>query len=183
MFRRLGEFFLDVLEVIVFAVAIFLFVYLLILRPHKIKGASMMPNYPDGEYLLTEKVSYYAHDPERGDVIVFKPPISQEDEFIKRVIGLPGEKIKVSNGKVYINGKELNESYLSSTLFTGAGTFLEEDKELVVPEGQYLVMGDNRPHSSDGRAWGYITKKSISGKAWLVYWPTTKAGFVKKIIY
>ena len=85
MFAKLGAFFMDILEVIVLAVGIFLIVYLLILRPHKIKGASMEPNFPDGEYLLTEKVSYYKDDPKRGDVIVFKPPIS-EDEFIKRVI-------------------------------------------------------------------------------------------------
>src|SRR3990167_5971302 len=112
MLGRLGAFFLDVLEVVVFAVAIFLFVYLLILRPHKIKGASMEPNYPDGEYLLTEKVSYYLHDPERGDVIVFKPPVSQDDEYIKRIIGIPGDKISLQNGKVYVNGKKLPESYL-----------------------------------------------------------------------
>ena len=90
MLKRLGAFFLDVLEVIVFAIGIFFFVYLLIMRPHKIKGQSMEPNFPDAEYLLTEKVTYYLHKPERGDVVVFQPPISDSDEFIKRVIALPG---------------------------------------------------------------------------------------------
>jgi hypothetical protein len=88
----LARFFLDVIEVVVFAIGIFFFVYLLIMRPHKIKGQSMHPTFPDKEYLLTEKVSYYLHKPERGDVIVFQPPISENDEFIKRIIGLPGPR-------------------------------------------------------------------------------------------
>ena len=87
MFGKVGAFFLDILEVVVFAVGIFFFVYLLIMRPHKIKGQSMHPNFPDGEYLLTEKVTYYTRSPKRGDVVVFTPPISETDEFIKRIIG------------------------------------------------------------------------------------------------
>ncbi|MEK7550914.1 MAG: signal peptidase I [Patescibacteria group bacterium] len=183
MFRRLGSFFLDILEVVVFAIGIFFFVYLLIMRPHKIKGQSMHPNFPDGEYLLTQKVSYYFHGPERGDVIVFKPPISQDDEFIKRIIALPGDSVKVIGGKVYINGIKLAETYLADTLFTSSSNFLEEGEEYVVPTGNWIVMGDNRPHSSDSRSWGPITKKEISGKAWLVYWPPKQSGFVEKINY
>ncbi len=183
MLKRLGAFFLDILEVIVFAVGIFFFVYLLIMRPHKIKGASMHPNFPDSEYLLTEKVDYYLHEPVRGDVIVFKPPVSEDDEFIKRIIGLPGESVRVSGGRVYINDKILKESYLKPEVFTGDGTFLPEGEGFTVPEGQYFVMGDNRPHSSDSRAWGPISKKSISGRAWLIYWPPGSTGFVKKVSY
>ncbi len=183
MLRRLGAFFLDILEVVVFALAIFLFVYLLILRPHKIKGASMEPNFPDAEYLLTEKVSYYRGEPQRGDVIVFKPPVSEEDEFIKRIIGLPGERISLSGGKVYINGKRLSESYLSDTLPTNGGNFLPEGKEYEVPPGNYFVLGDNRPHSSDSRIWGPITKDKMSGRAWLIYWPINKVGSVQKPNY
>src|SRR3989337_1808456 len=96
--KRLGAFFLDVLEVIVFAVAIFLFLYLLVLQPHKIKGASMEPNFPNGEYLLTDKVTYRFREPERGDVIVFEAPGTNGEEFIKRIIGLPGEQISLHNG-------------------------------------------------------------------------------------
>ncbi|KKR86966.1 MAG: Signal peptidase I [Candidatus Woesebacteria bacterium GW2011_GWB1_41_10] len=180
MIKRLGAFFLDVLEVVVFAIGIFFFVYLLIMRPHKIKGQSMHPNFPDGEYLLTQKVSYYLHPPERGDVIVFKPPVSPDDEFIKRIIALPGDRVKVVNGKVYINGEPLNEDYLEPSLYTAASNFLKEGEEFTVPDGEWFVMGDNRPHSSDSRAWGPITKKEISGKAWLIYWPPDLAGAVKK---
>ncbi len=183
MLGKLGAFFLDILEVVVFAVGIFFFVYLLIMRPHKIKGQSMDPNFPDAEYLLTEKVTYYLRPPERGDVVVFTPPVSETDEFIKRIIGLPGEKIKVDGGRVYINGKLLKEPYLSPILTTDEGDFLREGQEFLVPEGQYIVFGDNRPHSSDSRSWGPITKKSISGRAWIIYWPLNKMGITQKPSY
>lgn len=173
MLGKLGAFFMDILEVIVLAVGIFLIVYLLILRPHKIKGQSMHPTFPDGEYLLTEKVSYYRGDPQRGDVIVFKPPIS-EDEFIKRVIALPGETVMVLNGKVFINNEELKEDYIK--VETSPSSFLSEGERYTVPEGNYFVMGDNRPNSSDSRAWGPITKKVITGKAWVTYYPFNVAG-------
>lgn len=176
MFTKLGAFFMDILEVIVLAVGIFLIVYLLILRPHKIKGQSMHPNFPDGEYLLTEKVSYYREDPKRGDVIVFKPPIS-EDEFIKRVIALPEETVMVLNGKVFVNDKELKEDYIK--IDTNASSFLSEGEKYTVPTGNYFVMGDNRPHSSDSRSWGPITKKVITGKAWVIYYPFKLSGFVE----
>ena len=180
MLSKLGAFFMDILEVIVLAVGIFLIVYLLILRPHKIKGASMEPNFPDGEYLLTEKVSYYKDDPKRGDVIVFKPPIS-EDEFIKRVIGLPGDTITLINGRVFVNDTELKENYIKVSSYPGS--FLSEGEKYQVPDGNYFVMGDNRPHSSDSRAWGPITKKVITGKAWLIYYPFKLGGFVPKPNY
>lgn len=95
LFQRLGSFFLDILQVVVFAVSIFLFVYLLILQPHKIKGASMEPNFHDGEFLLTDKLSYRFGNPGRGDVVVFKAPPDDHDEFIKRIIGLPGDLVMV----------------------------------------------------------------------------------------
>ena len=173
MFRRLGAFFLDILEVIVFAVAIFLFIYLLVLQPHKIKGASMHPNFPDGEYLLTDKVTYRFGEPKRGDVIVFKAPTANGDEFIKRIIGLPGEKVSVKNGKIYINEKTLEEKYLDASLITSAGYFLQEDQSVTVPEGEYFVLGDNRPVSSDSRRWGVVPRKDIIGKVYLRAWPIT----------
>lgn len=186
---------MDILEVIVFAVGIFFFVYLLIMRPHKIKGQSMSPNYPDSEYLLTEKVTYYLRSPQRGDIVVLAPPSSAEndtgvtcgfapktnapvlDEFIKRIIAVPGEKVMVSGGHVYINGKILDEAYMHGVP-TSSGTFLCEGREYTVPAGEYIVMGDNRPNSSDSRYWGPITKSEITGRAWIIYWPINLVGVV-----
>jgi signal peptidase I len=202
MFKRLGAFFLDTLEVIVFAVGIFFFVYLLIMRPHKIKGQSMMPNFPDSEYLLTEKVTYYLHEPERGDVVVFTPPPQAadlssvscgkinsiptteiSDEYIKRVIAVPGERVMVKEGHVYINEKLLKEPYIANSVSTDPKTFLCDELDYTVPPGELFVMGDNREYSSDSRYWGPITKKSISGRAWIIYWPVNLGGTVKKPDY
>jgi signal peptidase I len=179
MLRRLGSFFLEIIQVVVFAVSIFLFIYLLILQPHKIKGASMEPNFHDGEYLLTDKVSYRFGDPERGDVIVFKAPPDFNEEFIKRIIGLPGDSIKVENGKVYLNGQERLEKFLPSEFRTNPGSFASEGREMTVPENQYLVFGDNRDHSFDSRNFGFISRDKITGKAWVIYWPPSEVGAIE----
>jgi len=183
LLKRLGAFFLDILEVIVFAIAFFLFLYLLVFQPHKIKGSSMDPNFKDAEYLLTDKVTYRFNEPKRGDVIVFKAPGLEGEEYIKRIIGLPGEKISISQNKIYINGKILNEDYIGPDKFTSPNAFLEEGKTIKIPEDNYFVMGDNRPHSSDSRSWGFVPKNDISGRAWFVYWPISILGTVEKVNY
>lgn len=181
--KRLGAFFLDIVEVVVFAIAIFLFLYLLVLQPHKIKGASMEPNFPNGEYLLTDKVTYRFREPQRGDVIVFAAPPNESEEFIKRIIATPGEKISVVDGKIFINSKLLIEPYLASGIRTESGAFFSDKGEVEVPQDRYVVFGDNRPFSSDSRSWGFITKKEITGRAWVIYWPLSKAGIVKETVY
>lgn len=181
--KKLAAFFLDIVEVVVFSIAIFLFVYLLVLQPHKIKGDSMQPNFPDGEYLITDKLTYRFREPQRGEVIVFEAPGGDGEEFIKRIIGLPNEKVGLKDGKVLINGRLLDESYLAQTLVTGGSTFLRDGEEVSVPEGHYLVLGDNRPASSDSRTWGFVAKDKITGRAWVVYWPPQSAGFIKKVVY
>src|SRR3990167_242069 len=173
--KSLGSFFLELLQVVIFAISIFLFVYLLILQPHKIKGASMEPNFHDNEYLLTDKVSYRFGEPERGDVVVFKAPPTYKDEFIKRVIGLPGEEVMVKEGGIFVNGQKINEPYLDSGVITKSGNVTSEGKALTVPEGSYFVLGDNRDHSLDSRSIGFINKSDITGRAWVIYWPLDKA--------
>lgn len=183
IFRRLASFFLDILQVIVFAVAIFLFVYLLIMQPHKIKGDSMQPNFPDGEYLLTDKVSYRFNEPDRGDIIVFEPPNSTGDEFIKRIIALPGETVSLKQGSVYVNDQKLNEPYITREMLTYQGVFLGDGEEVTVPVSHYFVLGDNRPHSSDSRAWGFVDEDKVTGRAWVIYWPINKAGTITSPAY
>ena len=183
MLKKLGAFFLDILEVVVFAIAIFLFIYLLVLQPHKIKGQSMDPNYPDGEFLLTDKVTYRFGEPKRGDVVVFEAPTAPGEEYIKRIIGLPGETVSVNEGHVYINSKKLDEGYLKPTLYTSGGAFLGDGQKVIVPQKEYFVMGDNRPSSSDSRTWGFVPESKITGRAWVIYWPPDKAGIVKATSY
>ncbi len=174
---------MDVIEVVVFAVAIFLFMYLLVMQPHKIKGDSMQPNFPNGQYLLTDKVSYRFREPRRGEVIVFEAPGTDREEYIKRIIALPGEKIKVMNEQVYINSKVLEEPYMPDGVPTLSGNFLKEGSENIVPDEYYIVLGDNRVASSDSRNWGFVAKDKITGRAWVIYWPIPNMGLVKGINY
>jgi signal peptidase I len=107
---------------------------------------------------------------------VFKNPRDETQDFIKRIIGIPGDHIKVSGGKIYLNGNELTEPYLSDTIFTNPGSFLQEDQEITVEPGHYITIGDNRPASSDSREWGFITRGEIIGKVFFRYWPATEIG-------
>lgn len=159
IFSILGE----VFQTILVSLAIFFFVYIFLVQPHRVKGESMMPNFHDGELLLTEKVTYRFSQPDRGDVIVFRAPNTTNVDYIKRVIGLPGEQVRVKDGSVFINGEKLDEPY--ETQLT-SGT-----EEVTIGEDQYFVLGDNRGASSDSRSFGLISKNAIRGRTWLVYWP------------
>lgn len=108
----------------------------------------------------------------RGDVIVFKAPTDADKDFIKRVIGLPGDTVLVQDGYVYVNGKQVHEEkYLDDDIRTYGGSYIADGETIKVPEGQYIVMGDNRPFSSDSREWGPLKKDDIIGKSFFVYWP------------
>jgi signal peptidase I len=174
LLKRLGAFFLDILEIVVFSIAIFLFVYLLIMQPHKIKGSSMEPNFQDKEFILTDKITYRFKEPQRGDVVVFEAPYASGDEYIKRIIGLPG---------VYVNDQKLDEGYIPDYLPTNGNIYLKSGQEVVVPSGYYFVLGDNRVASSDSRAWGFVKKDKIKGKAFFIYWPPKDLGLIQKMVY
>ncbi len=166
----------EFVEAIVFALAIFVIVYLFLFQPNQVKGSSMYPTFKDGEYILTDKISYRIGDPARYDVVVFKSPKDQDVDFIKRVIGLPGETVRVEGGKTYLNNKLLAEPYLASNVYTAGGLFLRDGQTLTIPEGEYFVMGDNRPHSSDSREWGLVTKDEFIGKVFFRYFPFDRFG-------
>lgn len=144
-------------------------VYLFVAQPHKVSGQAMAPNYQDGQYFITSKLAYRSENPQHGDVIVLKNPKDEAQDFLNRVIGLPGEEVKIQDCKVYINGNALDESYLPQNTCTRAGDFLQEGASVTVPADNYLVMGDNRDHSSDSRMWGFVPRKNIIGKFWIRY--------------
>ena len=170
VFSSIGQFLLSFLETVVVALVISIVLYLFIMTPHEVIGNSMHPTYQNGEYLMANKLLYRFQDPQRGDVIIFK--YSDTQDFIKRVIGLPGDKVMLKDGHIYINDQLLDESaYLSNSIYTNGGEFLHEGESITVPDNEYFVCGDNRPHSSDSRTFGPISKDDIKGKAWLVYFP------------
>lgn len=176
--------FWEFIEAIVFALAIFVVVYWFLAQPNQVRGQSMFPVFHDGEYIITDKVTFKTRKPERGEVVIFKSPQSAEIDFIKRIIGLPGDKVKIKSGKVYVNGQELEESnYLDSSVYTGAESFLSENQEIVVPDGKYFVLGDNRPNSSDSRDFGPIGMDTFIGRVFFRYWPIDKIGLISKGTY
>lgn len=178
VFGSIGKFILSFLETIVVALVISVVLYLFIMTPHEVVGNSMHPTYKNGEYLMANKILYKISEPKRGDVIIFK--YSSTQDFIKRVIGLPGDTVMLKDGKMYINDTLLDESdYLSESVYTNGGEFLKEGDIIEVPERRYFVCGDNRPHSSDSRAFGPIDEKDIKGKAWIVYYPFNVFRLVK----
>lgn len=176
--RRIFKLVYELVEAFVVAASIFVVVYLFLMQPHQVKGSSMYPTLVDQEYLLTDKVTFRRRDPQPGDIIVFKAPQNETFDFIKRVIAIPGDTVVVQNGKVYVNGEELNEEYLSNGSETGAGKFLSEGQSIIVPEDNLIAFGDNRSHSSDSRDWGLIPYDNIVGRAFFRYWPSEKIGSV-----
>ncbi len=177
--KAISLFILDLFETITLSAVIFLLVYLFVWQPHRIKGASMEPNFHDGELILTSKLSYKLNQPRRGDVIVFRAPLQEDRDYIKRIIGLPGDKVLVKDDRVYINNKLLSEPYLPQTTWTRDSYYLRDGQLKIVPPGTYVVMGDNRDHSSDSREWGPVPFGNIVGRVWLRYWPVSKFGLIK----
>jgi len=182
----IGGFILEFVQSIVLALSVFVLLYLFVAQPNEIKGNSMLPNFTNGEFLLTDKLSYQIGSPIRGDVVVFKAPPSEpcaadECEYIKRIIGVPGDKVKVMGGQVYLNGKLLDQFFLPKDYISDPGAFNQEGVEQVVPTGQYLCFGDNRSHSRDGREFGPIKKDLIVGKAFFKYWPYESIGLVPTV--
>ena len=138
---------------------------LFVLEPHSVSGSSMLETFHDNDYLFVEKVSYLFTNPKRGDVIFFNPPLEERtsERFIKRVIGVPGDSVRVQDGVTYINNIPQEEPFVTHPSKTSASTILGQD--------QYFVMGDNRAGSYDSRSWGPITKSEIKGQVLLRLYP------------
>ncbi len=168
--RSFGEFVLEIIKVVVISLAIIFPVRFFLIQPFYVKGASMEPNFHDNQYLIIDEISYRFHGPQRGEIVVFRFPQDPRQYFIKRIIALPGEKVSISGGQVYIynkdypGGKMLKESYIYDIKTSG-------DVSLQLGENEYFVLGDNRPSSMDSRNIGPISRQYIIGRAWLRGWP------------
>lgn len=162
----------DVLETIIPAVVIALLINLLLAQATRVYGHSMEPNLETNQRLVVEKVTYRFREPQRGDVVVLRLPDHSRELLIKRVIGLPGERVAIHDGKVFINGEPLDEPYLRQP------TRGRMD-EVVVPEKHVFVLGDNRSASNDSRTFGPVPYEAIVGRAWLSYWPPDRIGLVR----
>jgi signal peptidase I len=165
----------EFVETALLTLLIFLAIRTLI-QNFRIEGVSMEPNLHDGQYLIINKLVYYLHPPERGDVVVFHYPKNPRRDFIKRIIGLPGERVEVRGESIFINREELAEPYALHT-----GKYAWGPQRL--GEDEYFVLGDNRSSSSDSHSWGPLPRDALVGKAWISYWPPKHLGLVPHYSY
>ena len=176
--KGLIDFVMDILETVVFIGSFFIVVYLFIMQPNQVKGASMEPTFNNGDYIMTSKITYKFRAIQRGDVIVFKSPKNPDIEYIKRIVGLPGDQIVVKNSQVFINNNLVPETYISAATNLWDGGYTKEGVPTTIPSNYIFVMGDNRPRSSDSREFGPVTIDSIIGQVFYRYYPTSKAGWI-----
>jgi signal peptidase I len=167
---RAREWSLDIMVAFVISAVIILFLY----QPVHVEGTSMLPMLEDKDLLFVNKFVYRFEDVRRGDVVVFLYPHDHTKSYIKRVIAIPGDDLRIDHGKVWVNGQRLEESYVPLRF--------QDDRsqpELTIPAGNYFVMGDHRSISSDSRDFGLVARPLIYGKAAFVYWPMDQAGVVR----
>lgn len=184
LWRFFAELIRTALIVGILAYAIRVFV----LQPFVVEGSSMFPRFETNDFLIVDKISYHLHQPNRGDIIVFKYPGDLTTNYVKRVIGLPGDTVRIAGGKVTIinaghpNGVTLDEPYVSdgntTTLPSGSPT-----SEFTVPANDFFVLGDNRRASSDSREWGYLPKEDLIGRVIIEAFPLNKASLVSHARY
>lgn len=163
------------------AAAIALPVRYFVAQPFIVRGASMEPNFHDREYLVVDELSYFFRSPERGEVVVFRYPLNPREYFIKRIVGLPGETVEIRDGAVFIanavhpDGIRIEESYLPF------GVDWQSTARFTLGPNEYVVLGDNRPFSSDSRNWGAMDRKFITGRVVFRAWPPSRLGFVVEL--
>jgi signal peptidase I len=159
---------------ILVACAIAIFIVIFVVQPVKVEGTSMQPHLVDQERIFVNRFIYRFTDIRRGDIVVFLYPRDQSKSFIKRVLGVPGDEVEIRRGMVYVNGSRIGEPYLSPELRD-----FRSFHKVIVPSGEYFVLGDHRNSSNDSRNWGFVARDLIYGKAIFSYWPIKHFGIVE----
>lgn len=166
----------DIIKFVIIAIIIVIPIRMFIAQPFVVSGESMFSTFNDGEYLIVDEISYLLGDPNRGDVVIFRYPKDTKRFFIKRIIGMPNEEVKINNGKVTIINKENPEG------FTLDEPYIEEEFDTTgsfkTGSGEYFVLGDNRNRSSDSRVWGNLPKKLMMGRAYLRLLPLKNISYL-----
>jgi signal peptidase I len=174
------SFFVELAEILLLAVGLYIVITFAIQTVHVI-GFSMVPTLNDNDYVLATKIDLRFTTPSRGDIVILKDPFDNSQDFVKRVVALPGERFKISRGQVFINGRQLEEPYLpkNDPWVTNANWPVDNSGDpsgFLIPAGHYFVMGDNRNHSSDSRSFGPIALNQIESRAWIRLLPLGKFG-------
>ena len=138
----------------------------------------MRPTFMEGDRIFVDKISYRFHEPSRGDIIVFKYPADKKKDFVKRLVGLPGDRVEIRQGKLWINGEVLDDPPFSENYYYNMGEYGKENGSISVPQDNLFTLGDNSAHSSDSRNWGYVPRSNVVGKAFLIWWPPKRVKLV-----
>lgn len=165
--KKFGLLVFEVVKVVLISLAIILPIRLFLVQPFYVEGASMEPNFYDKEYLIIDEISYRFNEPQRGEVVIFKNPKNTKVYFIKRIIGLPGETVEIVDGKVKINGQEINEPYIEYVS-------TQSHEAVTLANDEYYLMGDNRANSYDSRTIGPVNEKYMIGRVWFRGWPMNR---------
>lgn len=179
-------------EAVLIAILLALFIRSFVVQAFKIPSGSMKPTLQIGDHILVNKFTYGVDlpftditiipggQPERGDIIVFEYPVEPDKDFIKRVIGVPGDVVEIKNKDVYVNGERLEQGYTMHTenhVIPGEKTKRDNFGPVTVPENEYFVLGDNRDNSYDSRFWGFVEDRALKGEAFIIYWSWDKERF------
>ncbi len=183
MKKRLLPWMRETVETIVIAFILAFLIRTFVVQAFYIPSGSMEPNLQIGDRILAYKFLYGLKNVKRGDIIVFKFPLNPRKDFIKRVIGLPGDIIKVENKEIYVNGKQLSEPYIVHRDKWNSGFPRDEYPPTPVPAGSLFMLGDNRDSSDDSRYWGFMPAKNVVGEAFLVYWPLWRIRIMRGFSY
>jgi signal peptidase I len=169
--QKFIQFVWDLLKVVTISLAIIIPVRYFLIQPFYVKGASMEPSFYDHEYLIIDEISYRFGDPRRGDIVVFKYPKDPSQYFIKRIVGLPGEKVSIKDDQVYVFPAEGKKFMLDESPYLDLGTETSGNKEWTLGPDEFYVLGDNRDYSLDSRSFGPVYKDLVVGKVWVRGWP------------
>ncbi len=168
----LKEFVLEFLKILIISLAIVLPIRYFLIQPFYVKGASMEPNFHDYEYLIIDEISFRFRNPQRGEIIVFRSPYKYSDYYIKRIIGLPAERIVIENGEIYIYNEKFKDGIkLDESEYLEPGVKTSGKVDITLSQDQYFVLGDNRNSSLDSRSFGPILRNQIIGRVWIRGWP------------
>jgi signal peptidase I len=161
----------EIIKTVTFVLLTAFLIRYFLIQPFVVEGQSMEPNFHNNEYLIIDKLSYKFHEPNRGDIIIFQAPNAPQYDYIKRVIGRPGETIKIANNKIYINNQPIDETYLQPNERTLINQDPKMTMERTLGPNEFFVLGDNRQHSSDSREFGILDKSKILGRVWVTVYP------------
>ena len=183
-FSEIKDFSLETIKIVVISLIVIVAIRTYVMQPFFVSGKSMEPNFHDGDYLIVDEISYRLDEPKRGDVIIFRYPKNTKEFFIKRIIGLPGERVEIEDSRITIYNNENQEGImLDENIYIPLETKTTGSYDTILKDDEYYVLGDNRNASADSRIWGVLEEHFIVGKAWVRAWPVGDFSVFKGVEY